>query len=125
MDVGYNTEMKQCKAILNLNIFSQVEQGLPHYSLSRVCAAVSVSICSLQFLQSEYNDLVNMQKAILLQIIIFPEVFVSSLYTVDGTGGIRSHDTWQPVEGPQPTVIPPSFSQDKPLPYFSVLSSFF
>lgn len=90
MDVGYNTEMKQCKAILNLNIFSQVEQGLPHYSLSRVCAAVSVSICSLQFLQSEYNDLVNMQKAILLQIIIFPEVFVSSLYTVDGTGGLIS-----------------------------------
>lgn len=60
-------------------------------------AAVSVSICFLQFLQSEWHDLLNTQKAALLQIIILPEVFVSRLYTVDGTGGIRSYDTWQLV----------------------------
>lgn len=83
-----------------------------------MCAAVSVSICSLQFLQSECDDLVNTQKAILLQIIIFPEVFVSSSYTVDGTGGIRSHGTWQLVKDLQPTAFPPFFSEETPLLIF-------
>jgi len=79
----------------------------------------------LQFLQSECDDLVNTQKAVLLKTIIFPEVFVSSSYTVDGTGGIRSYDTRQLVEALQPPAFPPSFSGETPLLNASVLCSLF